>query len=122
MAKNARVAGIVSDGMGRDIDGIEAAGLPVYAQGISPNSPFSTGPGSVGFPIQCGGRRIASGDIVVADRNGVVTIPIAEAEAVARALASVREAEDASAKKVADGLVCPEGFRALVSGPRTERV
>ena len=43
--RNKGVAAFVTDGLARDRAGILAAGLPVFALGISPNSPASTGPG-----------------------------------------------------------------------------
>ena len=120
MAKTAGVAGIVTDGMARDIAGIEAVGLPVFAQGLSPNSPYSNGPGRVGYPMMMAGRQVATGDIVVGDRDGVVVVPLEIAEAVADALDGVREAEKTLSAKVADGLTCPPAFVELLAGPRTK--
>ena len=37
--------------------------------GLTPNSPGKTGPGTVGLPIVCGGRPVASGDIIVGDED-----------------------------------------------------
>lgn len=119
MARNAKVAGIVTDGMARDIAGIEAVGLPVFAQGLSPNSPYSNGPGRVGYPMIMGGGQVATGDIVIGDRDGIVVVPLHMAEAVADALDGVRSAETTLSAKVADGLTCPEAFVDLLAGPRT---
>src|SRR5262249_52510056 len=58
MAKNKGVAAIVVDGMARDLDGILAAGLAVFARGITPNSCVKNGPGNVGLPIVAGGVAI----------------------------------------------------------------
>ena len=44
MAKNKGIVAIVTDGMARDRDGIVAAGLPVFARGITPNSACAAGP------------------------------------------------------------------------------
>src|SRR5579863_3223881 len=82
MMHNKGVAAFVTDGLARDRAGIVAAGLPVFAMGISPNSPASTGPGQVGASIMLGGVAVSSGDIVVGDADGVVVIPLARAEAV----------------------------------------
>ena len=43
--------------------------------GVSPNSPGRRGPVAVGLPIVCGGAAIASGDVMVGDRDGVVVVP-----------------------------------------------
>ena len=49
--KNGGAAGYVSDGPVRDYAGIVAAGLPIWCTGLTPASPYSKGPGWVGFPI-----------------------------------------------------------------------
>ena len=54
MAKNAGVAGIVTDGAVRDLTGINDVGIPVFACGICADSPWKNGPGRVGLPIVIG--------------------------------------------------------------------
>ena len=56
MAKNQGVSAFVTDGMVRDIDGLNAVGIPVFARGLSPNSPYKDGPGRSG----CRSRSAAS--------------------------------------------------------------
>ena len=92
--RNKGVAAFVTDGLARDRAGIVATGLPLFAVGISPNSPASTGPGQVGAPMVLGGVPVCSGDIVVGDEDGVVVIPLGQAEAVLEAArrAGCREA------------------------------
>ena len=48
MAKNAGIVACVTDGLVRDIEGINQVGMPTFAQGLSPNSPFKDGPGEIG--------------------------------------------------------------------------
>ena len=55
MARNADVVAIVTDGAVRDVSGIEALGIPVFAAAVSPNSPQKNGPGSVGPAVVMGG-------------------------------------------------------------------
>lgn len=93
MMRNKGVAAFVTDGLARDRAGIVATGLPLFAKGLLPNSPASTGPGQVGAPIVLGGVAVSSGDIVVGDADGVVVIPLAQAESVLARLRSVRTAE-----------------------------
>jgi len=78
-------AGLVTDGVVRDIQGVLATGLPVWAQG------FAAPPSVAGLiftgwnqPIGCGGVAVFPGDWMVADADGVVVIPLAMAEEVAR--------------------------------------
>lgn len=101
--RNKGVAAFITDGLARDRAGIVAAGLPVFAVGISPNSPASTGAGQVGAPIVLGGVPIASGDIVVGDEDGVVVIPQGQAEAVLDRLRAVRAAEKEAEQSVKAG-------------------
>lgn len=108
MAKNAGVAGIVTDGVVRDQEGIEAVGIPVFALGISSNSPHKTGPGKIGLPVVIGDISVSSGDIACADRDGVVIVKKNQIDTVVKNLETViakeagMEAEVKSGKKMPD--------------------
>jgi 4-hydroxy-4-methyl-2-oxoglutarate aldolase len=69
------LAGLVIDGTVRDIDEIEQVGFPVFASGVAMRHAAKTQAGSIGEPITLGGRVVCSGDIVVADTDGVIVIP-----------------------------------------------
>jgi 4-hydroxy-4-methyl-2-oxoglutarate aldolase len=103
MMRNKGVAAFVTDGLARDRAAIMATGLPLFAAGISPNSPASAGPGQVGAPILLGGVPVCSGDIVVGDADGVVVVPLAQAEAVLARLRAVQAAEKAAEDSVKAG-------------------
>ena len=103
MLKNKGAAGFVTDGEMRDYDGIVEVGLPAWCAGLSPNSPYSNGPARVGFGAVVGGRQIDSGDLIVADRNGVVVVPFAEIDTVIERLAEVQALESALEEKVRGG-------------------
>ncbi len=75
-ARHRGIAGIVVDGLVRDIDGIRAARIPVFGRGITPVGPLHRGPGEINFPIQCGGIVVRPGDLIFADNNGVVVVPL----------------------------------------------
>jgi 4-hydroxy-4-methyl-2-oxoglutarate aldolase len=107
MAKNAGVAGIVTDGVVRDLPGINAVGIPVFARGICPNSPWKNGPGSVGLPIVIGGVSVNAGDIVVGDQDGVVIVAHQRAAAVADGLKAVLDKEKNMEAAVKAGLTVP---------------
>jgi 4-hydroxy-4-methyl-2-oxoglutarate aldolase len=104
VARNRGAVGFVTDGLVRDLADLEALGMPVYALGLSPNSPGRSGPGTVGLPIVCGGRAIASGDVIVGDRDGVVVVPQALLKATLAALDRVKAAEAAMSERVRSGL------------------
>ena len=108
MAANAGVAAFVTDGVVRDQSGIEPVGIPVFAAGVSPNSPQKNGPGSVGLPVVLGGLRVAAGDILRGDADGVVVIPSSRIPDVLTALEAVREKEMAMEAAVAAGQKVPD--------------
>ena len=93
LAKNADCAGMVIDGMTRDLFGIIDVGLPMFSRGITPNSCVKSGPGKVGLPAVVGGVLVTAGDVVVADRDGVVVIPQALLDEVIAKVNAIREAE-----------------------------
>lgn len=119
MARNKGVAAIVTDGMARDREGIIAAGLPVFARGITPNSCVRSGPGRVGLPIVCGGVPVQSGDVVLGDPDGVVIIPRAELQAVVSALDAILRLEEETQKKVKAGMTQIESVAELLKSDRT---
>jgi 4-hydroxy-4-methyl-2-oxoglutarate aldolase len=122
IAKNRGAAALVTDGMVRDMDDIEALDFPCFAAGLTPNSVVRNGPGTVGLPVQCGGVPVASGDILLGGRDGVVVVPRASASQVLKDLAAVREAEAAMLAKVRGGLK-EVGFVAdLLASDRVRRV
>jgi 4-hydroxy-4-methyl-2-oxoglutarate aldolase len=122
MARNRGLAGFVTDGMVRDVAGIEAVGLPCFAAGVTPNSPARNGPGTVGMPVVVGGVAVESGDIVVGDADGVVVVPRAQADAVIARLAAVRAAEADLDAKVKGGLQLPGFIGALIDAGRFKLV
>ena len=103
VARNRGVVGFVTDGVVRDLDELEALNLPIYAMGVSPNSPGRRGPGAVGLPIVCGGAAIASGDVMVGDRDGVVVVPRARHAETLANLERVKAAEAAMLAEVRGG-------------------
>jgi regulator of RNase E activity RraA len=69
-------AACVTDGLVRDIKHIRSMRFPVFAGGIGPLD--SKGRGTVAVidvPVEVGGVRIAPGDLVFGDADGVVAIP-----------------------------------------------
>jgi 4-hydroxy-4-methyl-2-oxoglutarate aldolase len=104
IARNRGVVGFVTDGLVRDVANLEALNLPVYAAGVTPNSPGKRGPGAVGLPIVCGGLVVSSGDVVIGDSDGVVVVPRARIEMTLANLERVNAAEAGMMRRVRDGL------------------
>ena len=112
MANNAGVAGIVTDGVVRDLPGINDVGIPVFARGISPNSPWKNGPGRVGLPILIGRVAVKAGDIVVGDQDGIVIVAREKAGDAARAIQTVLAKEKQMEAGVKAGLTVPAWLKA----------
>jgi regulator of RNase E activity RraA len=89
------VAGLVTDGVVRDLDGVLATGLAVWARGTAA-PPSVAGLTFVGWqqPVACGGVAVFPDDLIVADRDGAVVVPRAVAAEVAEAAAE-QEREEA---------------------------
>lgn len=122
IARNRGATAFVTDGMVRDIKDIEALDFPCFAAGVTPNSPSRNGPGTVGLPIQCGGIRISSGDIVVGDRDGVVIIPRHACDVVLKQLESVKAAEAHMLAQVKNGLTEVGFVKGLMASNRVRRI
>jgi 4-hydroxy-4-methyl-2-oxoglutarate aldolase len=122
IGRNRGLVGFVTDGLVRDLTDLEALDVPVYAMGVSPNSPGKRGPGSVGLTVVCGGCTISSGDVIVGDRDGVVAVPRARIEATLANLERVKAAEAAMLKRVREGLKEVPFVSGLLTGERVRRV
>jgi 4-hydroxy-4-methyl-2-oxoglutarate aldolase len=83
--KSLGCAGVVTSGTARDTDEIITQKIPLYlrrvGRGIRPGRNELE---SVNRPIVCGGVLVVPGDVIVADGDGVVVVPRAKAEAVAK--------------------------------------
>ena len=82
-ARRRGLAGIVADGFCRDLRGLRAIGLPVFARGTTPRSGTTVSRAALGARIACGGVEVSPGDIVFGDDDGLL---IATAERIAAAL------------------------------------
>lgn len=102
-ARHKGLEGVVVDGYVRDTDAMEALRFPVWSTLVGPSSPGKCGAGLVNAPIVCAGVRVEPGDLVVADGDGVIVIPRAEAAAaVERATQRMRN-EDALVARILAG-------------------
>lgn len=122
MAKNAGVAGFVTDGLVRDVAGIKSVGLPVFCAGVSPNSPVAKGPGTVGEPVVISGVVVASGDVIVGDEDGVVVVPQGKLDTVIDRLVEIEKLEQELDAKVAEGLVVMPSIEELLKSDQVRRI
>jgi len=78
------VAGLVTDGVVRDLAGVLASGFPVWCAGTAaPPSVAALTFVSWQEPIACGGVAVFPNDVIVVDSDGAVLIPAALLEEVA---------------------------------------
>jgi regulator of RNase E activity RraA len=95
VAQRLGIAGLVIDGVIRDIGETRENRFPVVARGVIPIPGGKDLLGTIGSPVNCGGVQVASGDVVVADEEGVVVVPVFDVDRVlqkANALAAKEEA------------------------------
>jgi 4-hydroxy-4-methyl-2-oxoglutarate aldolase len=115
MMRNAGIVAAITDGLVRDVQGIVDVGIPVFARGISPNSPFKHGPGTIGLPIALGGQRVEAGDLVIGDRDGVVIVPRWRVAELVAELPAIREKEAAMDAMVKSGAKFPSWLESRLS-------
>jgi regulator of RNase E activity RraA len=102
------VAGLVTDGVIRDLAGVLRTQLPVWCQGTSA-PPSVTGLTFVGWqmPIACGGVAVFPDDIIVADDDGAVVIPAALLDEVVEIAGEQEKLEAWIIDEVRSGLPLP---------------
>lgn len=98
-AEAAGIVGLVIDGGVRDVAAMTRRGFPVFTRGVSVRGTIKASSPSVGQVMLFGGVPVAAGDLVVADDDGVIIVPVAEVE---RTLA----AAEARASKEAEMMAC----------------
>ena len=102
------VAGLVTDGVVRDLAGVLGTKLPVWCQGTA--APASVnGMTFVGWqePIGCGGVAVLPNDVIVADGDGAVVIPAALVADVVAAAVEQERLEGWIMREVEAGVALP---------------
>ena len=99
----------------RDLEGIRPLRFHLFALGVAPShGTFNVV--DVGVPVVVDGVRIAPGDLVHADSNGVATIPLEIAEQVYAQCRKVHEHERSLREYVIGKDFSLEGLRERVLG------
>jgi 4-hydroxy-4-methyl-2-oxoglutarate aldolase len=124
VAHHKGIAGTLIDGVNRDVSLCLELGYPVFSK----DSWMRTGKDRVQVeatqvPVTIGGVRVAPGDLVRGDADGVVVIPRDVEEDVLAAAEQIQKAEDAIRQSVRDGMSLREarakhGYHALQTKER----
>jgi 3-hexulose-6-phosphate synthase/6-phospho-3-hexuloisomerase len=102
-ARNAGIAGLVVHGPVRDSAEIRKTGLPVWSRQVCSHAGDPHGLGEINKPIVIAGQRIAPGDWILADDDGVMVLPRSRAVEMANRAADVLEAENRIRQEIREG-------------------
>jgi 4-hydroxy-4-methyl-2-oxoglutarate aldolase len=75
-ARQQGVRGAVLEGCVRDTAALIEMEFPVWSTGVYAGHLNKVGQGSINVPIVCGGVHVEPGDIIVADGDGAICIPL----------------------------------------------
>lgn len=97
--------GIVIDGFLRDWPNVASIGTPIWARGVTPNYASQAGqfPWAYNVPIACGGVLVLPGDILIADDDGAVLVPVQMADLVLEQTLAHEDWESFSRQRLAEG-------------------
>lgn len=104
--KLAGLAGMVIWGLHRDTQDLLEIGLPMFSLGGCPTGPLRLDPRDADALISArvGSWTVGPDDVAMGDVDGVLFLPIARAEEIARTARSIRETERAQAEKMRGGM------------------
>ena len=100
-----KAAAIIIDGPIRDMDSLSQWPYPIYCTGSTPGGPYKEGPGEVNVPVSCGGVSVNPGDIILADRDGIIVIPPRDAAEVLEKSKIFHESDEEKARAAKEGRV-----------------
>lgn len=97
--------GVVIDGCVRDWPHVQQLDLGLWLRGVTPNFHTQTGimPFGVNVPVACGNVLVIPGDIIVADDDGVVVVPVKLAPLLLQKASEHAEWEDFSRLRLSEG-------------------
>lgn len=104
--------GLVGDCFARDSQALVEMGFPSFLAGLNPlDSLGRLDVDALGTDIECGGVTVRRGDLVVADRDGVVVVPAEAIEEIVAAARRKSRQEDAMRLDLRTGMGITDAFR-----------
>ncbi|MFC0527627.1 4-carboxy-4-hydroxy-2-oxoadipate aldolase/oxaloacetate decarboxylase [Phytohabitans kaempferiae] len=94
---------LVTDAGVRDVADLTAMRLPVWSRFVSAQGTAKSDPGAVNVPVVAGGALVHPGDVILADDDGVLVVPRAQAARVAAAGRERAEKEAAARRRLTAG-------------------
>lgn len=103
VAQRRGVAGLIVDGVIRDVTETRENRFPLFARGVIPKPGAKELIGEFGIAVVCGGVEVAPGDVVVAGEEGIVVVPASQQESILRDAQAVAEKEKKSPPRLTHG-------------------
>jgi RraA family protein len=105
IAKKKGIGGFVINGAIRDSVAFKNDTFPVYAKGVTHRGPYKDGPGEINVPISIGGMIIHPGDLIIGDEDGLVVVPVNEAEDILEKAQQMARNEERIFESIEQGTV-----------------
>jgi regulator of RNase E activity RraA len=102
------MTGVVTNGNARDTDELILEKIPVYTKYQGGGTrPGRIEYGSINLPVVVGGALVRPGDMIVADGDGVVVVPIEQVEEVLKIAWDIAKGDKAGRKKLYEKVKLP---------------
>lgn len=102
-AKYGKVAGVVLNGGVRDVEELEAIGLPIFSASICVKGVNKYIFGAINMPVCVGGIVVNPGDLIRGDRDGVTVVHLEELNAAMAGTVAREEREDEIRRRIVRG-------------------